>query len=54
MDVTQGRYDKFLDILRDYDITPNQVVDILTDFHGLQLLSKEFMENLIKEGYGDE
>lgn len=54
MDVTQGRYDKFVGIIVDYELSAQQVLSILTDWHGLQLISEEFMENLIKEGYGDE
>lgn len=44
---TSENYETMLDIIRDNGLSGEDVLQLLTDWHGLDLLSQDFMENLI-------
>lgn len=45
-------YNTFVEIINDYNLSGEDVLQLLTDYHGTQLLDRDFMENLIDcEGY---
>lgn len=45
-------YNDFCDIIERYELSGEQVLDIITDWHGTQIISDDFMENLKDcEGY---
>ena len=40
------------EIIEEYGLTGEQVLDIFTNWHGTQLCTQEFLENIMKcEGY---
>lgn len=41
-----NNYNILSDLIERENLTGIDVLDILTDYHGLQLLTKDFMENL--------
>ena len=41
----------FYKFLEEYNLTGEEVANLFTDYHGTQLLSDDFMENLVDEGY---
>ena len=47
--MTQEKQDQFYRQLE--QLTSEQVLQAFTDWHGLQLLTDEFLENCIEEGY---
>ena len=47
--MTQERQDQFYEQLE--QLTSEQVLRAFTDWHGMQLLTNEFYENCIEEGY---
>lgn len=45
-------YELMEEIIENYDLDGKEVLQLLTDYHGCQLLSYDFMDNLIDcEGY---
>ena len=45
-------YNTFVEIIETYSLTGEDVLRLVTDWHGLQLLTDEFMDNLKEvEGY---
>lgn len=45
-------YNTFVEIIKTYALTGEEVLQLITDWHGLQLLTDEFMDNLKEvEGY---
>lgn len=42
---------KFYELIEMYELTGAQVANLLTGWHGTQLLSDDFMEYLQDEGY---
>lgn len=45
-------YNTFIEIINTYGLTGEDVLRLVTDWHGLQLLTDEFMDNLKEvEGY---
>ena len=47
--MTQEKQDQFYEQLE--QLTGEQVLQAFTDWHGMQLLTNEFYENCIEEGY---
>ena len=49
---TTDNYEVMAQIIDTYNLSGTEVLDLLTDWHGLQLLDFDFMENLTEcEGY---
>lgn len=44
---TADNYSTMEEIIEDYKLSAIDVLDYLTNYHGLQLLSEDFMQNLI-------
>lgn len=40
-------YETFMEIIENYNLTAQEVVNYLVDWHGLRILNHDFMENLI-------
>lgn len=46
-------WDKMIEIIRTYGISAEDLLGLITDWHGTQILSDDFMDNLQDcEGYG--
>ena len=45
---SRENYDTMMEIIMVYGLSAVDVLDYLTDYHGLSLLSEAFMENLIE------
>lgn len=52
--------EKFLDVIKEYNLSGDEVLKLLTDWHGTQLISDKFLKNLAEcegyhvDGYEDE
>ena len=47
--------EKFLDVIEEYNLSGDEVLKLLTDWHGTQLISDKFLKNLAEvDGYEDE
>lgn len=46
-DESRMNYDTFAEMIREFGWSGEDVLNYLTDWHGMDLLSKEFIQNLI-------
>ena len=44
---TSDNWDTMMEIINDYGFTAEDMLRLLTDWHGMYLLDQSFMENLI-------
>ena len=44
---TSKNYETFMEMIEDLNMTPQEVLDYLVNWHGLQLLSEDFIQNMI-------
>lgn len=53
--LTNDSYENMLllsEIIEEYELTGEQVLDIFTNWHGTQICTQEFLENIVEcEGY---
>lgn len=47
----ERNYERFATAIEDNGISAEDVLSIFTNWHGLQLMTDEFIENLPTEGY---
>ena len=43
--MAQSNYDKLVKCIEDMDLSGKEVLDAITDWYGMQILSDEFIEN---------
>ena len=48
----ENNYDKMVEIIEKYNLSGEDVLQLFTDYHGLQLMSDDFIKNTMDcEGY---
>ena len=46
---TSENWDTMVELISEYNLDAENILQYLTDWHGLQLLDQNFMENLFEE-----
>lgn len=46
---TSENWDTMIELISEYNLDAEDILQYLTDWHGLQLLDSNFMENLFEE-----
>ena len=41
---TSANYETVVDYINEYNLTGEHVLDLLTDYHGLQIMTNDFVE----------
>lgn len=48
---SDNNYEKFVEVINENNLSGEDVLQIMTNYHGLCLMSDDFIENLEDEGY---